>query len=363
MSPEVEAYCTHQGARIYRLPLHLFPGFWGHAHVICKDRLAILVDVGSGFGDSSDLLAAGLESVRHEYGEPIGWEDLTHILITHGHIDHFGGLADVRARTRAPVLVHELDLRVLTDYEQRLATIAHRLSVFLVEAGVEADERDRLMSLYMLNKHLFRSTEVEIVLRGSEVELGPLRILHVPGHCPGQVVVQVDDILLTADHVLPEISPHQAPEALSLYTGLGHYLDSLERLLRWVLPVRLALGGHRGPMTDVRSRVVEIQELHRRRLARVLELLEEPHTVAEVAGVLFPEVEGYESLLALEEAGAHVEYLHQRGQLKFEDRDEPGGEPRAPIRYRQVTSPPSLHVAAGAEPALPLKGPANRQPA
>ena len=49
----------------------------------------------------------------------------------------------------------------------------------------------------------------------------------------------------------------------------------------------------------------------------LLNFLSEPHTVAEISMYLFGKVEGYTILLALEEAGAHVEYLYQRGFLEI----------------------------------------------
>jgi hypothetical protein len=57
--------------------------------------------------------------------------------------------------------------------------------------------------------------------------------------------------------------------------------------------------------------------------------------VAEVAG-LFGETHGYNVLLALEEAGAHVEYLYQRGELGIENLQElAGSSGPVPIHYRR----------------------------
>ncbi len=57
----------------------------------------------------------------------------------------------------------------------------------------------------------------------------------------------------------------------------------------------------------------------------------------EVSQALFGEVHGYNVLLAVEEAGAHVEYLYQRGLLGIDNLEELESNPApAPIRYRRL---------------------------
>ena len=86
-------------------------------------------------------------------GQPFGLADLTHILITHGHIDHFGGLTYVRPRTQALLGVHELDLRNLTNYEERLTVVSRRLKEYLIEAGVARETIARVcIEMYKITK-------------------------------------------------------------------------------------------------------------------------------------------------------------------------------------------------------------------
>lgn len=340
--PEVREFSSSGGARLFQIPLQEFPILWGFVYLVLVEDdeglpYRVLVDTGSGFGECNQQLEWGLQVVSEMAGEKIDLESLTHVLITHGHIDHFGGLTYIRPRTPARVGVHELDLRNLTNYEERLAVVSHRLDVYLVEAGVDPEQRVRLVDLYKLTKSLHHSVRVDFTYEKVGMQVGPFEMLHVPGHCPGHVVIRLHDILLSGDHVLDGISPHQSPEQLSLSTGLEHYLNSLEKLEAWANGIRLTLGGHHGPIQDLPARIEEIRSLHRQRLAETLTLLEEPLTVACVSKALFGDVNGYNELLALEEAGAHVEYLYQRGLLgildveKFENSSDP-----APLQYYRL---------------------------
>lgn len=335
MKPELQRFETQNGARVYRIPLQVFPEMWGYAHLVIAGDVRALVDVGSGFDQSNQQLETGLQRVRSEHGEAADWGELTHILISHGHIDHFGGLTFVRQRSPAPLGIHELDRRVLTGWEARVATMAGRLRAYFEQAGTAQQETGELLDFYLLGKQLFSATAVDFTFEAIGMRLGELEFIHVPGHSPGQVVIRCAEILLSADHVLPVISPHLAPEQLSMNTGMEHYLQSLRRTERLAGEVQLVLGGHEQPFTDLAGRIEEIRELYRRRLDKVLELLERPRTIVDLAQPMFGETAGYHRLLALEEAGAYVEYLQQRGYLAFEELEppEPGA---APVRrYRR----------------------------
>lgn len=333
----VRFFTSAGGAQIYQVALDVFPGLSGFVYLVLYDSIRALIDTGSGFGTSNEQLESGLQTVSELSGQPAGLADLTHVLITHGHIDHFGGLAYVRPRTAAQVGVHELDLRNLTNYEERLALIAPRLREFLVEAGVPPEMREPMLQMYMISKSLYRSVRVDFTYEAVGMRLGPFEILHVPGHCPGHVTLRLHDVLFSGDHVLHPITPHQAPEHLTQATGLDHYLKSLSALRLWAGDVRLTLGGHNDLITNLPARIDEITDMHRQRLDRVLVLLEEPHTIADVSQGLFGDVQGYNALLAIEEAGAHVEYLYQYGLLGVHNlaEVESHAEP-VPIHYYRL---------------------------
>jgi glyoxylase-like metal-dependent hydrolase (beta-lactamase superfamily II) len=336
---------TGDGRVVYALCLEVFPRFYGNVYVLEEDGRFVMVDTGSGFEASNRNLEAGLASIEESFGRRIRIEDLSCVLVTHAHIDHFGGLQYVRQRTPAPVGIHPLDWRVLSHYEERVVMASKQLRVFLQRAGVSSERQERLMQMYLAPKGRFSSLPADFLIEegrrpaftatdGNTIEL-ELEVIHAPGHCPGQVCLRAGEILLCADHVLARTTPHQAPESITLHMGLSHYFDSLERVRRFgaARGVRLALGGHEEPIEDLDGRIGAIRASHDQRLDQVLELCGEPSTLSELSHGLFEQVRGYNVLLALEETGAHVEYLYQRGGLVASNLAEIERETEPVIRY------------------------------
>ncbi|MCA9921505.1 MAG: MBL fold metallo-hydrolase [Anaerolineales bacterium] len=317
----IKRFETSTGRLIYTFPVQSFPGLVNNIHIITDGEQRILVDCGSGTPQANDDLLAGITAVSEHHDPSITLDNLDTILITHGHIDHFGGLPFVRQYTNAPVGIHVLDRRVLSNHEERVVFASNRLEIFLEESGVSAKHRQELMQVYLFSKNYYRSFPVQFLLEEGIPTVGEIGVYHVPGHCPGQVCLMVDDIMLTADHILSRITPHQAPESITNNMGLGHYLNSLTKIEQ-VGGIRLALGGHEEPMGDVYGRIRAIKQSHDKRLNKILDICTTPKSIADISRDLFGRVGSYHILLALEETGAHVEYLYQRGELIAANLDE-----------------------------------------
>jgi glyoxylase-like metal-dependent hydrolase (beta-lactamase superfamily II) len=319
MSGQVRRFETPGGHLIYRIPLLLFPEFWGYVYLIKSGDLLILVDAGSGFGQSNEHLEIGFKSIRAHFQERFDWADLTHVLISHGHVDHFGGLHYLRERTSASIGIHELDAAILEGYEQSIDLAAERTKAFLNETGLTTGQQEQLLGLYLLNKGLFRSIHVDFTYESIGMKLGPLAFHHAPGHSPGQVVIHLENALFTGDHLLPDISPHMAPERLAPNTGLFNYLESLNCLLDLNGSRMVGLPGHGEPIDDLKQRTIEIILHHYERLSRLFHLVQnQGRTIAELSQELFPGAQGFHELFALEETAAHIEFLVKLGQLEVE---------------------------------------------
>ncbi len=323
---------TNKKRRIYSFAVEAFPTLIANIYIIEDGDRLTLVDTGSGMDKSNAGLIAGMQALQDKFSLKWGWADIDAILITHGHIDHFGGLGFLREHCDAPVGIHILDQWVLSNFEERVILAANRLERFLEKAGVKAEERTNLMQVYLWAKDRIASQPIDFNLAEGEPVPGDFAAWHTPGHCPGLVCIQVDDILLASDHILARTTPHQAPESITNHMGLDHYLSSLDKIAA-LDGFRLALGGHEEPISNVQGRIAEIRAFHQERLSKVLDICRQPRTIAGISKALFGKVESYHVLLALEEAGAHVEYLHQRGALTVANISEIEQNRRAAPQY------------------------------
>jgi glyoxylase-like metal-dependent hydrolase (beta-lactamase superfamily II) len=333
----MNTYLTSKDEPIYQISLNEFPGLVGNVYFVIAGKYRVLIDTGSGFGESNQDLEKGLEEVSELRRENCSLDTISHIFITHGHIDHFGGLSYIKDRSDAKICIHELDRRIVSNHQERLSIAAHRLEEFLTEAGLPDDLRQKEIEMYKITKSLYRSVNVDLTYEKTGMSIGPFRFIHVPGHCAGHVVIRLHDVLFSGDHILEKTSPHQAPEQITLSTGLETYLHSLEITRPLAGKIKLTLGGHEDPITDLEKRIEEIRVVHRERLQRILNIVAEPHVIHDISKYLFGKVDGYTVLLALEETGAHVEYLYQRGFLQITNLIEMEDDSKlVPILYQCV---------------------------
>jgi glyoxylase-like metal-dependent hydrolase (beta-lactamase superfamily II) len=343
-SPAFQSFTTSRGARVFAIPVEAFPNFWAYAYLVQTGDMLTLIDTGSGSDRSHASLLTGFEQASAALGKPVSFADLTHILITHGHIDHFGGLVRLRELTHARVGIHELDVQTVVHHETRLAMLGRRLDEYLKQSGVDTSSRGDLLRMYRFTKAIYHSVPVDFTFEAADMQVGPFEMLHVPGHCPGHVAIKLDEVIFCGDLVIEKVTPHQSPEELTPFMGLRHYLESLSVFQRWAEGARLILSGHDAPIPDLNARITEIRANLSHRLRQTLEGLSEPHTIAEVNALVYGEIGGYNSLLVLEKMGAYVEYLYQRGLLEISNLSELEGDGNPVIRYRCFQSVPETEL-------------------
>jgi glyoxylase-like metal-dependent hydrolase (beta-lactamase superfamily II) len=196
------------------------------------------------------------------------------ILLTHHHHDHIGGVADLVARTGAPVYAHA-DARVPFPL-----------------AGTLADG--------------------ELIDTGA----GTLRCLHTPGHADGHLCFQLEDGDIIAGDLVAGTG------TIVLLPPEGHlatYLASLERVLGFAGRLHPA----HGPSLPDGPAVLRHYITHRHgRTAQIEAALRDgPLEPRAIADAVYAGVPGVDLALATAQVRTHLQWLVEQGRV----RAEPGG--------------------------------------
>ena len=333
----IRKFLSNTGVRIYRIPCQVFETLSARVYLLIGAGPPPLVDAGSSLDSSSRQILAGVEAVHDDFGEDVRPGDIRRIIISHGHVDHVGGLPALLKTMPAQVAIHPLDRAAIASCREHLVLGAVRLRGFFRRAGVDAARQAELLRMSPYQWAPRENVAVGLTFEDGD-ELDGLRIFHTPGHSPGHVCIGVGNVLLSGDHILSQTLPHHWPESATAYTGLGHYLESLEKVRR-VPGFELTLAAHEQPIHDVYRRIATIRAAHRRRLERLLDLLRRaarPLSIDEIAAQSYPEVTAFRAVLAITDIGSRVEYLHQRGQLTVANLDEIQRDETAAFRYCPV---------------------------
>jgi glyoxylase-like metal-dependent hydrolase (beta-lactamase superfamily II) len=339
----VMRYPLVDGTVIYKLPIFSFEmnewkDHWTAAYLIVGRRYLTLVDPGTHLSEAS--LRQALEVVAAVYHHPVRLEDVEHIVITHAHFDHFGGLAFAGPASGAQVWAHEWDAPTIRNYGDEVLAGRARIGDFLRHAGMAEQEVGTYLKMHEVGKQVFPGFPVDQAFRDGARIVEDYEVIHAPGHCPGLSCIRVGDILLLGDQVLNNVTPHQFPKIYKSGSGLLNYLNSLIKVAARSEELRLGLPSHYGDVADIEGRVMEIMGEHNQRIADLVKDLDAPRSLAQITSDYYRfrrgrELAGYEQLLALEEIGAHVEYMIETlGLLRVANPGEAAED--GVVRYERV---------------------------
>lgn len=243
-------------------------------------------------------------------------EDVTRVLITHGHHDHFG-LAHRLSRLGAELLAHPHDRRNLA-LDRNYPMLWRQLG----QAGLSVFERLPLIAgLRLLDRTARPVADVTWLADGQELhhEHGRIRVHHLPGHTPGHVGFELgsEGVIVTGDTILDGLTPNAVvdtdPENPGRpFPSLAAYGATLTRLE--AMRSKLLLPAHGPCISDVPGQVSALREKQARRAAEVRAALSEgPSSVAALIARLFPGVTVLGTFLAFSEVLGNLLELERQG--------------------------------------------------
>ena len=306
--------------KIYKIELPIpFPLKTMNAYFI-DDSPRTLVDAGIKTEVSFETLKKGLEAIGYNLNS------IERILLTHGHIDHYGQAKKLSLLSGAPVYIHSKEYGRIRSFIHSLGFIK---SILLRNGAPETLVNEAVR--YMESAQIMGDPldEAFFLDDGDSIPFKSMtwKTIHCPGHSPGLICFHWPEkkVLFTGDHLLKEITPnpvlnvHESKPPFR-YPSLKEYLTSLEKIEE--LDLSLLLPAHGEEIHDVKSLIQKIFAHHKERMDHVLfSLSKGEKTPFEIAMNLFPDVPPFEVFLGISEAVGHLEILREKGIVRVKEKE------------------------------------------
>ncbi|MBI2848048.1 MAG: MBL fold metallo-hydrolase [Chloroflexi bacterium] len=315
------------GIHLLKVPIPDTPLGHLNSYLVQGERGSLLIDTGWNTEEAFNSLEDQLRGIG------LRFRDITQIVITHMHPDHYGLAGRLKRITPARLVMHHWETALIEARYVYYAELQNRMSKFLARYGVPESERKDMETASEPVLNFVTVAWPDDVLYGVEtIDLNPfhLRVLWTPGHSPGHICLydQAKKFLFSGDHILPTITANIPCHVQSGSNPLGDYLNSLRTLNR--LHVDVILPAHETVFHDLSGRISQITEHHVKRAEKIVEIMGgkpmDPYQVA----ARFPwHVKGtFEGLPVLQKRSAvvetisHLEAMWMAGRVEKTDVDD-----------------------------------------
>lgn len=301
---------------LYRLQLPTpFPVGAVNVYLITEPEV-VLLDTGTASDGTLQLLEKQLAAAG------VSVEDIRKVVVSHGHLDHYGLAQPLADRSGAQIYAPASDER---HFRSR-----HSLAGFYRAMFEQAAMPPAAIAAIM--NHFARFDDLAASIREyrpieelGDLRIGPLKFqaVHTPGHTQGSTSFFNAErrILLSSDTVLKHITPNPILDVDPRDDGrrfraLAAYLESLERIA--ALRPAIIFTGHGDPVEDFPELHQRVLRHHQDRQQKLLACLSNGgRTVYDLAGCLFPDPLTHNSFLAISEVYAHIDLLVEHGNVRI----------------------------------------------
>ena len=298
-------------------------------------RELVLIDTGVGREEAWQALGAGLARFGYRM------EDISLILLTHAHTDHFGQAPRIRRASGCEIWGHEAIQASVADYLPPPSRV-EREKQFFRRLGFTDAMYDKIFEYRDYVGEIFEPCELDRALvDGDVIEIDGfhLHTIHTPGHCAEEVVYWQPKSrqMFSGDHLLPDITPvclldiPDRPGGERVH-ALTQYYQSADKLLPY--DVDYVYPSHGDVFTDHRELIAGYKLATERRLLKICRILREqgPLTPLEVGQHLFPKAWRDQLYAVCSEVMGHLDMLIDEGFVS-------AGEDAGRLRYTLLSIP------------------------
>lgn len=313
----------------FKIPIPDNPLGNTNSYLIQGDSECLIIDPGINNDAAFDVLQKELTEIG------VALEDITQIVATHSHPDHYGLTGRVKQLSQAKILVHHLVRDSIQSTQVNREEQSKRMEPWLRLNGVPGSDLAEFQKNPLRMPGFTNPVMPDVMLQGNEtIAVGTFsfQIMWTPGHDPGHICLYepAQKILFSGDHVLPVITPHISLQTQSDINPLADFINSLNLVKQ--LDVNLILPGHEQTFTNLQTRIEEIIQHHEQRNSEILAALKAaPKTAYQISteitwmpslgGVKFQDLKPWDKRMAVLETLAHLEAMRIKGRVDKSSRD------------------------------------------
>ena len=269
------------------------------------------------------VIDAGLNNdyTKELWEQKLQGKNITDILVTHYHPDHFGYAGGLQEKTGAKVRMSQIDAEagIISWADPFLESIPENYRASGIPEGQAIQMAKNTEEFKPLVSPL---PKIEQYLsEGDFVQIGRFeyQVISTPGHSDGMVCFYNKEhkTLFSADHILPKITPNISYWFHGEKDPLASYLESLKKVRE--LDAEFVIPSHGKPFYGTNQRIDELLMHHEERLEETLETINKPKSIFEACETLFQRpLSVHEMRFAVGETLAHLEHLRHRKECTRE---------------------------------------------
>jgi glyoxylase-like metal-dependent hydrolase (beta-lactamase superfamily II) len=220
---------------------------------------------------------------------------VTHILITHSHLDHSELAPDLSRILDAPTFAYGKALDGQSKQMNNLVKMGLKYEAIGVDHSFKPD-------YFLMDQEKLVSSEWEIIAH------------HTPGHLSNHICYQYFDYLFTGDHIMDwSTSVISSPEG-----DISQFMNSCKKLckLHW----KKFYPGHGFPVESPNKRLIELMHHRMTREAEIINILRETEaTISQITKSVYFDINKNLITVASRNVKAHLIDLIIKKQVQVDD--------------------------------------------
>ncbi|MEF3255455.1 MAG: MBL fold metallo-hydrolase [Deferribacterales bacterium] len=180
---------------------------------------------------------------------------LSHLFITHCHLDHYGLLHFIRQNSKAKIFISKNDYLKYKLFKER----KELLYKILIEEGFPEESITKINQVFDYFKNILPDPEADILEDNTDLltKLN-LRYIPCPGHSQSDIVYLYQDYAITGDVILMDI--FQTPlfdldlnKLNCRYNNYKAYINTIDKLIN--IQDKIILPGHNKKIDSIKVRI------------------------------------------------------------------------------------------------------------